>query len=79
LHKLNSISKFEKLKEWILAEPKEFIYDELKTLLTGMGYVESNKGKTSGLRVAFLNPEPHIFYAFINHIQEILSSNMHCG
>jgi len=50
------MSKFEKLKERILAGPKDFTYDELKTLLTGMGYVESNKGKTSGSRVAFLNP-----------------------
>lgn len=49
------MSKFEKLKERILAEPKDFTYDELRTLLGGMGYAESNKGKTSGSRVAFLN------------------------
>ena len=49
------MSKFDKLKERILKEPKDFTYDELKTLLTGMGYSESNKGKTSGSRVAFIN------------------------
>lgn len=50
------MSKFDKLKERLLTEPKDFTYDELKTLLSGMGYSESNKGKTSGSRVAFLNP-----------------------
>ncbi len=49
------MSKFEKLKEGIQAEPKDFTYAELTTLLSGMGYAESNKGKTSASRVAFLN------------------------
>ncbi|MBS1512416.1 MAG: type II toxin-antitoxin system HicA family toxin [Bacteroidetes bacterium] len=49
------MSKFDKLKERILKEPRDFTYEELKTLLSGMGYVESNKGKTSGSRVAFIH------------------------
>ncbi len=49
------MSKFEKLKERLLKRPKDFTYDELKSVLTGLGYTESNKGKTSGSRVAFIN------------------------
>ena len=35
--------------------PKDFTYNELKTLLNSLGYEESNLGKTSGSRVLFLN------------------------
>ncbi len=49
------MSKFDKLKDRVLKEPKDFTYDELRTLLAAMGYTESNKGKTAGSRVAFTN------------------------
>ncbi len=48
---------FEKLLEKFLAKPKDFTYDELKRLLKKLGYSESNKGKTSGSRVAFVDYE----------------------
>ena len=48
---------FEKLLDRFLAKPKDFTYDELKRLLGKLGYSESNKGKTSGSRVAFLDYE----------------------
>jgi hypothetical protein len=67
------MSKFDKLKERILKEPKDFTYDELKTLLTGMGYIESNKGKTSGSRVAFINPNTkHILRIHKPHPKNII-------
>jgi hypothetical protein len=37
--------------------PKDFTFDELSKLLTGFGYEASNKGKTSGSRVRFINKE----------------------
>lgn len=49
------MSKFDKLILRLLSRPKDFTYDELKTLLKGLGYAESNKGKTSGSRVAFID------------------------
>jgi len=33
--------------------PKDFTWDELKSLLRKYGYVQNNKGKTSGSRVSF--------------------------
>jgi hypothetical protein len=67
------MSKFDKLKERVLKEPKDFTYDELKTLLAGMGYTESNKGKTSGSRVAFINHDTkHILRIHKPHPKNII-------
>ncbi len=67
------MSKFDKLKERLLNEPKDFTYDELKTVLSGMGYTESNKGKTSGSRVAFLNTaDNHIIRIHKPHPKNII-------
>lgn len=49
------MSKFNKLKKRFLSKPKDFTFDELNTLLTGLGYSLSNKGKTSGSAVEFFN------------------------
>ena len=47
------MSELEKLKERLKAIPKDFTYNEAKTLLNKLGFVEFNKGKTSGSRVKF--------------------------
>lgn len=47
------MSKFEKAKERLKAEPNDYTYDEAKYLLNRLGYEERNKGKTSGSRVGF--------------------------
>ena len=47
------MSELEKLKERLKSLPKDFTYDEAKSLLTKLGFEESNKGKTSGSRVKF--------------------------
>ncbi len=49
------MSKLEKLIERFLSKPKDFTYDELKTLLNRFQYFEVKSGKTSGSRVAFMN------------------------
>ncbi|MEI6386667.1 MAG: type II toxin-antitoxin system HicA family toxin [Spirochaetota bacterium] len=51
------MSKEEKLLDRFLSRPKDFTYNEIKMLLTGFGYEESNQGKTSGSRVAFVHHE----------------------
>ena len=35
--------------------PKDITYDEIASLLKGLGFEEDNKGKTSGSRVIFVN------------------------
>ncbi|MBX9781831.1 MAG: type II toxin-antitoxin system HicA family toxin [Chitinophagaceae bacterium] len=49
------MSKLEKLIARLLQHPKDFTYDELRKILSALGYAESNKGKTSGSRVAFIH------------------------
>jgi hypothetical protein len=48
------MTKKVKLLERFLSAPKDFTYDELKTVLNNLGYDEDHKGKTSGSRVAFV-------------------------
>lgn len=47
------LSELEKLKERLKSLPKDFTYDEAKSLLTKLGFEELNKGKTSSSRVKF--------------------------
>ena len=49
------MSKEEKLVKRLLAKPNDFTYNELKSLRSHLGYVETQGGKTSGSRVAFIN------------------------
>lgn len=49
------MTKKDKLLERFLSIPKDFTFDELKNLLIGLGYEESNLGRTSGSRVSFYN------------------------
>jgi hypothetical protein len=43
------------LVERFSKQPKDFTFDELVRLLASLGFVKSNKGKTSGSRVKFNN------------------------
>lgn len=49
------MSRKEKLIQKLKSRPKDFTYDELKTLLNYLGFFEYNKGKTSGSRIVFIN------------------------
>ena len=47
------MSKIEKEIERLKSKPKDYTYDEAKSLLNKLGFYEYNKGKTSGSRVEF--------------------------
>ncbi|MDH4128756.1 MAG: type II toxin-antitoxin system HicA family toxin [Spirochaetota bacterium] len=49
------MSRFDKLLKRFLSKPKDYSYNELKTLLGQFGYIEQTKGKTSGSRFIFYN------------------------
>jgi hypothetical protein len=49
------MSTKDKLIERFKKQPKDFSFDELVRLLGFLGFVKSNKGKTSGSRVKFNN------------------------
>lgn len=49
------MSKFEKEIERLKSKPKDFTYDEAKHILNKLGFIENNKGKTSGSRVIFID------------------------
>lgn len=51
------MSKAEKLLRRFLSKPKDFTYDDLKSLLAGFGYEKAKSGKTAGSGVTFINPE----------------------
>lgn len=52
----------EKLIERFLTLPKDFTYEEVKRLFSIFGYVESNKGNTSGSRVEFVSTDEQSSY-----------------
>lgn len=43
----------DKLLARFLTLPKDFTWNEVRTLLNALGYASANKGKTSGSRVIF--------------------------
>ena len=51
----NKISKLAKEIESLNAQPKDYTYEEVKSLLNKLGFYENNKGRTSGSRVVFMN------------------------
>jgi hypothetical protein len=49
------MTKIDKLRKRFFSKPKNFTWDELRTLLTSLGFEEYNAGKTSGSRVRFIH------------------------
>ncbi|MEG2253103.1 MAG: type II toxin-antitoxin system HicA family toxin [Clostridia bacterium] len=47
----------EKLMERMKSRPRDFTFEEAETLLRYLGYIRSNKGRTSGSRIIFTNDE----------------------
>ena len=47
------MSRLEKEIERLKSKPKDYTFDEAKSLLNKLGFFEYNKGKTSGSRVEF--------------------------
>jgi len=48
------MSRLEKEIERLKSKPKDYTYDEVKSLLNKFGFYENNKGRTSGSRVEFI-------------------------
>ena len=48
------MGKKEKLIERFKTFPKDFTWEEIKSMLISMGYTLRNKGKTSGSRVMYV-------------------------
>jgi len=48
------VGKKEKLIERLKSNPKDFTFEELRTVLEALGFEISNKGRTSGSKVKFL-------------------------
>ena len=67
------MSRIEKLIHRLLTAPKDFTYDELGRLMAHLGYKESNRGRSSGSAVAFINPDTgHIIRLHKPHQRPIL-------
>ena len=53
----------EKLIEQFKRQPKDFTFNELTRLFQVLGFEISQKGKTSGSRIEFVNSEKELSYS----------------
>ena len=68
------MSKIEKAIARLKSIPRDYTYSEAKYLLGQLGFVESNKGKTSGSRVKFYRAsDGRIILLHKPHPSEIMS------
>ncbi len=51
------MTKLDKLKAKLLQKPKDFTFQELETLLFGLGFEEKKTAKTAGSRKCFVHPK----------------------
>ena len=49
------MSKKDKLINKLKSRTKSFTYDEAESLLESLGFIKSNKGKTSGSKITFVH------------------------
>ncbi|MGN1299696.1 MAG: type II toxin-antitoxin system HicA family toxin [Candidatus Scatovivens sp.] len=68
------MSKIEKEIERLKSKPKDFTYDQIKVLLNKLGFIEDNKGKTSGSRVVFINKNKKCIELHKPHPKNILKA-----
>ena len=54
------MGKKEKLIERLKSTPKDFTFNDLRSVLESLGFEMSNKGKTSGSRVKFFKGDTAI-------------------
>lgn len=66
------MSKLKKEIERLKSKPKDFTYDEAKKILNNFGFIENNKGKTSGSRVKFIDKQNRIIELHKPHPKNIL-------
>lgn len=70
------MSKIEKAIERLKSRPKDFTYDEMKMILNNFGFIEYNKGKTSGSRVEFRDEYGRKIVLHKPHPRNIIKSYM---
>lgn len=58
------MSQFDKLLKRIKTIPKDFTYDEMRTLLKHLDFEENTKGKTSGSSVSFIRSRDKKIFMF---------------
>lgn len=51
------MSTIKKAIERLKSKPKDFTYEEARRILNYLGFIEDNKGKTSGSRVVFVGKD----------------------
>lgn len=66
------MSKLEKEIERLKSKPKDFTYEEAKKILNNFGFIENNKGKTSGSRVKFIDKQNRIIELHKPHPKNVL-------
>lgn len=66
------MSKIKKEIERLKSRPKDFTYNEAKRVLNNFGFIENNKGKTSGSRVKFIDEQNRIIELHKPHPKNIL-------
>lgn len=54
------MSKIEKAKLRLKAEPSDYTFNEAENLLTSLGFEKHDKGHSSGSRIAFIRGEQKI-------------------
>lgn len=64
----------DKLVQRLKSKPKDFTFDDAETLLGYLDYSRSNKGKTSGSRVMFINEQHGSILLHKPHPQRELKS-----
>ena len=73
------MSRLEKEIKRLKLKPKDYTYDELKSLLNKLGFFENNKGKTSGSRVEFKDQYERKIVLHRPHPQNIIKPYMIVG
>lgn len=68
------MSKIEKEIERLKSRPKDFTYDEANRVLNKFGFIENNKGKTSGSRVKFIDKNNTIIELHKPHPKNVLKA-----
>ena len=68
------MSRLEKEIERLKSKPKDYTYDEVKSLLNKLGFFENNKGRTSGSKVEFLNKDGKKIEIHKQHPKNILKA-----
>lgn len=68
------MSRLEKEIERLKSKPKDYRYEEAKTLLNKLGFFENNKGRTSGSRVEFKDERGRKIILHKPHPKNLLKS-----